>query len=49
MDRASSPQLYALDFTDVYRPCYLKAEALERMTMDKNIPPTWAMMLLYSS
>jgi hypothetical protein len=40
MGRPSNPRLYALDFTDVHQPCYLKAELLERMTMDKNIPPT---------
>jgi hypothetical protein len=48
MDSPSGPQLYALDFRDMHRPSYLKAEVLDRMTMDKNIPPTWAMMLLFS-
>jgi hypothetical protein len=48
MGRPSSPRLYALDFTDMHQPGSLKAEVLERMTMDRNIPLTWAMMLLYS-
>jgi hypothetical protein len=47
VDSPRNPRLYALDFTDVDQR-YVKAEVLERMTMDKNIPPTWAMMLLWS-
>jgi hypothetical protein len=48
MVRSSTPCLYALDFTDIRGGTYLDAERLDRMTMDRNIPPTWAMMLLYS-
>jgi hypothetical protein len=49
MRRASTPRLYALDFTEVPDDTQIDAERLDRMTMDRNIPPTWAMMLLYSS
>jgi Bacterial regulatory proteins, luxR family len=48
MGRASTPRLYALDFTEVPDDTQIDAERLDRMTMDRNIPPTWAMMLLYS-
>jgi DNA-binding NarL/FixJ family response regulator len=40
--------LYALDFTDIHDGTHLDAERLDRMTMDRNIPSTWAMMILYS-
>jgi DNA-binding CsgD family transcriptional regulator len=48
MPSSNIPRLYALDFTDVRDGTQIDAERLDRMTMDKNIPPTWAMMLLYS-
>jgi len=49
MGRANTPRLYALDFTAVPDDTQIDAERLDRMTMDKNILPTWAMMLVYSS
>src|SRR6266850_4339068 len=48
MPSPGTPRLYSLDFRNVDEWTHLDAERLDRMTMAKDIPPIWAMMLLLS-
>ena len=46
MPSPGTPRLYSLDFSDVEDWTTPSAETLDRMTMAKDIPATWATMLL---